>query len=164
LETVVFSCAVGERVASVCAAQQAETHRYLQYRYGMLGRPELMLPSIDQPPGFNTDSMAYFNYIGDGNGFIRFKNGRYSYIVYAFSSRQNYRSKDSAPGWNNWHGVVIEYDGKTKRVLRCDASLGVQSEIDPAFLNKNANFLRESNDGQETLSRVNDVVTSSKPR
>lgn len=164
-ETVVFSCVTGRRIVSVCAAPPAnDQQRYLQYRYGIPGHPQLVLPSKDDPPGTNTDALAYFNYIGDGNGYIRFRNGPYSYIVYAFSSHQSHVTRHSAPGWNNSHGVAIERNERIQKLLRCRPWQGVRSGIDPTFLAKNADFLATSDDGTETLERVNSAATRSRPR
>lgn len=163
-ETVVFSCITGTKVVSVCVASKADNRRsYLQYRYGALGSPEVVLPSLNQLPGHNTDAMSYINPIGDGNGYIRFRSGAYSYIAYAFSSRENFSTKGSAPGWNSWHGVVIERDGRIKRVLRCKSSFGVQSKIEPSFLATHVDFLAPSNDSEEVLDRVSAAVTKVRP-
>lgn len=160
-ETVVFSCVIGAKLASVCAGANAKDQaKYLQYRYGVLGHPEILLPPTNRPPGYNTAAMSYLNPIGDGNGYIRFKSGQYSYIVYAFSSRQSSSPKGSAPGWDNWHGVLIEGDGKIRKALRCRPFFGVQSSIEPTFLAKQADFLVE--DQEDILERVMDAVTISK--
>jgi hypothetical protein len=164
-ETVVFSCVTGRPLASVCAAPRAtDQQRYLQYRYGSPGRPKIVLPPRDDPPGTNTDALSYFNAIGDGNGYIRFRSGRYSYIVYAFSARQVHATRHSAPGWDNWHGVAIERGGRIQKLLRCKPFQGVHSEISPTFLAKNADFLTASDDRKETLERVNTAATRSRPR
>lgn len=164
-ETVVFSCGIGaNKVASICVAPKSNKHReYLQYRYGVLGKPEILLPAIDQAPGFNTDAMAYINPLGDGNGYIRFRSGRYSYIAYAFSSRASQPADNSAPGWDNWYGVAIERDDKVLKLLHCNRSFGLQSEINPSFLAKHVNFLALSDDNEKTLDRLNDKATRSKP-
>ena len=164
-ETVVFSCVTGRQLASVCAASRAtDQQRYLQYRYGIPGRPRIVLPPMNDQPGTSTDALSYFNAIGDGNGYIRFRSGRYSYIVYAFSARQVHATRDSAPGWDNWHGVAIERDGRIHKLLRCKPFQGVHSEISPTFLAQNADFLTTSGDRKETLERVNTAATRSRPR
>lgn len=164
-ETVVFSCGIGaNKVASICVAPKSDKHHeYLQYRYGVLGKPEILLPAVDQPPGYNTDAMSYINPLGDANGYIRFRSGRYSYIAYTFSSRQSHFTDNSAPGWNNWHGIAIERDNKILQLLRCNGFFGVQSEIAPAFLAKHADFLASSDDSEKTLDRLNDKATRSPP-
>jgi len=164
-ETVVFSCGIGaDKVASICLAPKSNKHReYLQYRYGVLGKPEILLPAIDQAPGFNTDAMAYINPLGDGNGYIRFRSGRYSYIAYAFSSRASKSADNSAPGWDNWYGIAVERDNKILKLLHCNRFFGLQSEIDPTFLAKHVNFLAPSNDSEKTLDRLNAKATSSPP-
>lgn len=164
-EAVVFSCGVeANKVVSICVAPKSNGHRkYLQYRYGVLGKPEILLPAIDRAPGFNTDGMAYINPLGDGNGYVRFRSGRYSYIAYAFSSRASLSADNSARGWDNWYGLAIERDDKILKLLHCNRFFGLQSEIDPTFLAKHADFLARSDASDKTLDRLNAKATSSRP-
>lgn len=48
---VVFSCQIGERVASLCASSDlAEAQGWLTYRFGRINRVELAYPSANTKP------------------------------------------------------------------------------------------------------------------
>jgi hypothetical protein len=102
-EAVVFSCAVGSKVAALCAAPDGVGLRYL---FGKPGFAELSLTNRGGPP----DRMTYgaLSYSGGGGDFVRVLSGRYSYVVYSAIGR----------GWEQ-EGVVVEKDGKRISARRC---------------------------------------------
>ena len=53
-EKVVFSCSVGKKVASVCASKDAAKDKgYVQYRFGVIGKPEMTFPAKKEPANKN---------------------------------------------------------------------------------------------------------------
>jgi hypothetical protein len=76
-ERVVYSCAMGRKVVSVCVT----AGRMVTYRYGPLGKPEMTVASTGQ------DGKAHRNEVmlsGGGNQqHLRFTNGGYEYVVYS---------------------------------------------------------------------------------
>jgi hypothetical protein len=64
-EQVVFSCAVGNKVVSVCASGDLAQHSgSLSYRFGPLGRPEISYPS----PGESRDVVKAGRWVFAGGG------------------------------------------------------------------------------------------------
>ena len=53
-ENVVFSCAVGEKIASICASKDAAIDKgYVQYRFGFLENTEFTYPENKEPANIN---------------------------------------------------------------------------------------------------------------
>ncbi len=120
-ETAVFSCSFGTKVASICGvSERGSSGRFLQYRFGPLGHTELVLPSSETPG--SAKALVYTNPAGEGEGYIRFSKGNYSYTAYHFSSRETGYPKQSAPGWIHWQGLLVERAGKTVTLRKCRSS------------------------------------------
>lgn len=82
-EDTVFSCDLGKKVVSVCASKPLTANSgYLQYRYGTLGKPELLFPSASVSPKIVTQARTLM-FAGGGGAYLRFNNGSTSYIVYS---------------------------------------------------------------------------------
>jgi hypothetical protein len=138
-ETVVFECSIGSRTVSVCAAQGAGAS--MEYRYGLPGRPEIVIPADTHAPVSAPSALVYLNPLGMGEGYLRFVRGKYSYVVYHFSSRQMHRPSDgSAPGWNNWDGILVLRGANRLTVLRCDAGGGARVEFPQDFVHGKLGF------------------------
>lgn len=74
-EKVIYSCAFGHKVASICLAPKTVT-----YRYGPLGRPELEIASN------GADGRVFQDVImgagGSSEDSVRFVNNGYNYLIY----------------------------------------------------------------------------------
>ncbi|MDR6393131.1 hypothetical protein [Paraburkholderia phenoliruptrix] len=115
-EEIYFSCHVGEKIVSVCASGNiSPKNGYVQYRFGKLGRIELEYPKLPYPP------MGFFSIsdIDQGNvqtTHLKFKSGRYNYVVYSgFPS-----------------GLYVKKDGRIISNLICDSG-GYESISPRAF-------------------------------
>jgi hypothetical protein len=100
-ETVVFSCATGAtRTVSLCLRPGADpTKGGLTYRFGPLGKPEMVLPRAGSPaPHGRFESFAN----GGRTGFVRMSNGQTSYVVWHAELR------DGPRRWTNESGVRVE--------------------------------------------------------
>jgi hypothetical protein len=124
-ESIVFNCAAGSKLISVCAAAgtSADTG-YLQYRFGKPGmKPELTLPASKTPPNKSVtgESMPF---AGGGGSWLRFRNGTNAYVVYTGIGRWG---KNGAPAEKQ--GVVIEQSGRQIANVKCSGTL--TSELGP---------------------------------
>jgi len=123
-EAIIFSCAIGKKTASVCAAQEISAHKgYLQYRFGRKAAPEIVLPNtIALPPaGVHGKTLSF---AGGGGAYLRFVSGHYSYIVYTAVRR----------GIGSTAGIAVERDDRRIASLCCTGL--VSSEIGPDFFGK----------------------------
>ncbi len=108
-EETVFSCDLGKKVVSVCASKPLTTDSgYLQYRYGMLGKPELLFPQTSVSPKKVIQARTLM-FAGGGGAYLRFNSGSTSYIVYSAIGQ----------GWGTKDGVAVEQNGKTKTHWEC---------------------------------------------
>jgi len=79
-ENIIFSCDTGKKIMSICASKNigAKTG-YIQYRFGKIGSPEIILPST--PENFRSTVSAY-SYTGASyNSGVIFKNQDISYNI-----------------------------------------------------------------------------------
>lgn len=123
-EAIIFSCKIGKKIASVCAAQELSAQKgYLQYRFGRKGAPEIVLPDTvaPSPQGVYGKTLAF---AGGGGAYLRFVSGHYSYIVYTALRR----------GRGSTAGVAVERDDRPKTSLCCTGFMA--SEIGPDFFGK----------------------------
>jgi len=153
-EDVVFYCPTNKNVISVCASKNISNETgYIQYRYGNnLVNPEISIPIASKPPRFNTEAIAFLSPDGEWNGYIKFKNGNYSYVVYYLSGRGTY--SDPAPNFE--YGVMIEKNGKKISKLKCTPYAGFESKIEPEYIYNKAKFTPASSSlaDDDTLSKL----------
>lgn len=116
-ETVVFQCATGRKLLSVCAVPGQPG---ANYRYGAGSKPELLLPD-PAAPAATTLSGDSFALSGGGGAFLRFRRADYAYTVYTAIGR----------GWGEKAGVVVEQAGQRVAALRCRGP--VQSVLGPEW-------------------------------
>jgi hypothetical protein len=109
-ETVVFSCPVSkQKVASICKSKElSETTGYLQYRFGKLGKPEIMFPPQTERPGKYVKYKRVI-YSGGGGSYFRFNNPPYTYAVHVLFGR----------GWGEKYGVAVLRNDKTIARHKC---------------------------------------------
>jgi len=93
-EEVVFGCAQGAKLISLCATATPNGPTKLRYVYGAKGKPEL---EITDPAAF---SAGITGLSGGGIDFVRVKTADFAYVVYTGES----------PGWSQ-DGWVIEHNG-----------------------------------------------------
>ncbi len=93
-EEVVFDCAQGAKIISLCATADAKGPTHLRYVYGAKGKTEL---EISDPAAF-TSGITPLS--GGGIDYVRVTNGDYSYVVYTGQTR----------GWSQ-DGWIVEHKG-----------------------------------------------------
>jgi hypothetical protein len=111
-ETVIFSCALGKKIASLCASSDlSATRGYLYYAYGKPGAIEFSAPqkSIAARQNLARGSIAYS---GGGADYVRILNGGFAYVVYSGIGK----------GWEQ-EGVVVQKDGQTISSHICPATV-----------------------------------------
>lgn len=125
-ERVIFSCATGNKIVSVCASSDLGPHTgSLTYRFGSPGRPEISYP----PPGGVRDAIkaGHWVFAGGGGAWLAFHRPPYRYIVYSAIGR----------GWNEKEGLAVEKDGRVLTNLRCRGE-PTANELGPDFFNSAA--------------------------
>jgi hypothetical protein len=127
LETVVFSCRAGAKMASVCASRDASpTKGYVQYRFGKPDSRdplELALPEGQVPPAKAASGEAV-PFAGGGGAWMRFRKEQFAYVVYTGIGRWGPKGETREK-----QGIVVERAGKAVATLRCGELLA--SELGP---------------------------------
>ena len=132
LETVVFSCRAGAKMASVCAAKGATRNSgYLQYRFG---KPDSSEPlELTLPEGELVANKAasgeWMPHAGGASSWLRFRKGVYSYVTYSGIGRWGPKGEPRAK-----YGVIVERDGKRVASLKCAAE--PDGEMGPEWFEK----------------------------
>lgn len=128
-ETVVFSCPIGGKMASVCTSHDATANRgTLLYRFGKSGEVELTLPESATVPARSAigDSVPFS---GGGGAWLSFRKGAIAYSVYDGIGNWGPRGQKKTV-----NGVLVEQSGKRLANLKC--SVPPQSELGPALFEK----------------------------
>ena len=108
-EIAVFSCAIGQKIAALCASKDLdETTGTLFYRFGKPGAAELSYPGAGADP----HKAFTISTIPPGNGdFVRFSNAGTTYTVYSLVTK--------IPGKFFSDGVLISKGSKVLADLHC---------------------------------------------
>lgn len=125
-ESPIFSCDLGKKRVSVCAAD-----RFLTYRYGTVGKaaPEMQISSNGK------DGRVHSDFITGGGGgqqtSLRFSNGNTHYIVFSGYAG----SLTSSPG-KQWSGLDVLNGATSLRNRPCGARklVPLTSSSIPAFV------------------------------
>ena len=98
-EEIVFDCAQGRKVISLCAAQVPNGQGRTQLRYvsGTPGKVELEISQAAHPEAFTAGETGLS---GGGIDYVRVKNGDFAYVVYT----------GMTPGWSQ-DGWIVESKG-----------------------------------------------------
>jgi hypothetical protein len=115
-EQIYFSCPVGEKIISVCAAGNYSPETgYVKYRFGYPGKSEFEYPKNSAPP---SDKFLISDSFGGNVStvILKFRSEKFTYVVF-----------QSAVS-----GVYVRKDGKTIGSLLCDA--GQYSHISPTAM------------------------------
>lgn len=122
-ESVIFSCAVGAKIVSVCGVGKlSSTAGSLSYRFGPPGKPE-----IDYPPAGtwrDVTRSGTWMFSGGGGAWLAFHRDAFRYIVYTAIGR----------GWGEKTGLAVEQNGKLLANLPCHGK--PDSELGPDFFGK----------------------------
>lgn len=114
-ETAVFSCAIGGKVASLCASPDIGPGQgTLTYRFGRKGAIELAHPDKPVPPGqaFSTAVIGDAGFAGD---IVRFSRGETRYTLYSIIVK----------GQGERDGILVARGGRQLADLKCrDFALG----------------------------------------
>ncbi|NTX26553.1 hypothetical protein HT746_05275 [Burkholderia pyrrocinia] len=92
-EEIYFSCSLGGKIISLCASGNVSPNNgYVQYRYGVLDHIEIQFPNKPYPPNARFEisdiSAGNLNYVH-----IKFKSGKYDYVIYQGSPSGVYIKK-----------------------------------------------------------------------
>lgn len=132
METVVFSCRSGAKMASVCASKNATRNKgYLQYRFGKPDSRdplELMLPEAEMVAN-KAATGEWTPYAGGAGSWLRFRKGNYSYVTYSGIGRWGPKGETRSK-----YGVMVERDGKLIASLKCAAE--PDGEMGPEWFEK----------------------------
>ncbi len=98
-EEVVFGCAQGHKVISLCATPAADGRQgaQLRYVYGMQSKVELEISQATRPDAFMSGVSGLS---GGGIDYVRVKSGDFAYVVYT----------GLTPGWSQ-DGWIVEAHG-----------------------------------------------------
>lgn len=117
-ETAVFSCAIGGKIASLCASPDiSPSQGSLSYRFGRKDAIELTHPDRPLPPdqAFSTAVVGDAGFAGD---IVRFSRGETRYTLYSIIVR----------GQGERDGIRIARGGHRIADLRCkDFALGADA-------------------------------------
>ena len=112
-ETVLFTCAVGHKVVSVCGGDGKAT-----YDYGTPGKIEMSSQALQ---------MAERMFSGGGETQISLTNGAYSYIVYDKTVRTSF-SSDGHNDPDSTSGLVVLKGGKTISAKTCGTDATISAD------------------------------------
>lgn len=113
-EKTYFSCSTGKKLISVCGSRNLTAKTgYLQYRFGVAGKPELILPSGKESP---VKHFTFSNSLGTsaGSAVLTVGLGKFRYEVYS-----NYVIRGPE---DDSQGVRVNRDGKEVADVRCKAT------------------------------------------
>ncbi len=119
-EVVIFHCAVGRKMLSVCGGRQPAPHA--QYRFGAPGDIELAFPG----PGQGGLSFAREMYSGGGALQMNFSNGGYDYTVYSRTVRAGFRGRNN-PRFPD--GIMVRRGGRLLANRAC--TTGIRADAQP---------------------------------
>lgn len=108
-ETAVFSCAIGGKIASLCAAGDIGPGQgSLTYRFGRKGAIELTHPDKPVPPdqAFSTAVIGDAGFAGD---IVRFSRGETRYTLYSIIVK----------GQGERDGIIVARNGRQIADLKC---------------------------------------------
>jgi hypothetical protein len=112
-EEIYFSCPIGRKIVSVCAAGNiSPKNGYVQYRFGRPGKPELEFPAEPGPP---MDWFSITDFLGGSvnSTHLKFNSSGYDYVIYQSATS----------------GVYVKKNGKTIVNLSCGD--GYYQQISP---------------------------------
>lgn len=129
-ETLLFGCAAGARLVSVCASRDLDAAKgYIQYRFGKPSEP----PEQVVPEGLVHPSKAVTGssetYAGGGAVWLRFRKGDHAYVAYSGIGRWGPKGSPLAKD-----GVAVERNGKLIANVKCSG--GVTGELGPDWFEK----------------------------
>ena len=114
-ETAIFSCAIGGKIASLCASPDlGPSQGSLTYRFGRQGAIELTHPDKPVPPeeAFTTAVVGDAGFAGD---IVRFNRGETRYTLYSIIVK----------GQGERDGILVTRGGRQIADLKCkDFALG----------------------------------------
>jgi hypothetical protein len=132
-EETIFSCPVGRgKTVSVCATELKKSQFQVQYRFGHINQPELLLPE---------NPIEYVKYVEGnqssgargGDSFIRFKSGEYSYTVRDLWGAPATDGTGCTPKSCSNIGIIVEKAGAL--ISRKDCT-GLASPFKEGFLSR----------------------------
>jgi hypothetical protein len=140
-EIVVYSCSTGSHTLSICASPDiSKDHGYLQYRYGLRRKLELVYPESFRHPAslFNPGNLMFS---GGGGTYLQFKKEGYTYTVFSAVGKwgKSCFSPQEEPQTclRDIEGIAVQKDGKEVANIPCKQGADyVPGEFGPAFWDK----------------------------
>jgi len=117
-EQVIFGCAVGKRMVSLCASPKVGRDAgYVQYRFGTLARLELTYPTSLEPPA-EKFHISTTGYSGGGAARLRFSIAGFDYVLFDSVVRTNFTpGEPNNPAFSA--GIATVRDGKVVSRHKC---------------------------------------------
>jgi hypothetical protein len=107
-EHIIFSCSIGAKIVSVCAADKLTTNTgALSYRFGPPGKPEITWPPASTWRDATRSGTWMFS--GGGGAWLAFHREAFRYIVYTAIGK----------GWGSKAGLAVEQNGKLLANMSC---------------------------------------------
>jgi hypothetical protein len=131
-ETVVYSCASGNQIVSLCASRDvANQTGYLQYRFGPKGAPVLVFPADPKPPD-HLFTPGTFMFSGGGGAYLQFEIAPYTYTVLSAIGNWGPRGTKATVD-----GVSVQKQGKSLANFVCKADANyTEGEFGPVYFEK----------------------------
>ncbi|WP_139223684.1 hypothetical protein [Methylocapsa palsarum] len=131
-ETIVYSCASGKQIVSLCASRDvANQSGYLQYRFGPKGKPVLVFPADRTPPDHHFVP-GNFSFAGGGGAYLQFEIAPYTYTVLSAIGNWGPRGAKATVD-----GVSVQKQGKVLANYACRADANeAEGEFGPDFFEK----------------------------
>ena len=112
-ETLLFSCPIDHKLASVCSDGSKAT-----YYFGSPDHVELSSQAL---------SIADHMFSGGGETQISFHRGDYGYVVYDRATRTSFAADErNDPGFTS--GLVVQKNGKTISTKQCSSDAAISSD------------------------------------
>ncbi len=114
-EAVIFSCPVSKtKVLSICSSKQYSADSgYVQYRFGPVGKPEMVVPSSKTAPSQSAQSGTWM-FSGGGGAYMQFVNKKTTYSVYSAVGKWGANGETVEKT-----GVAVESKGKIVANILC---------------------------------------------
>jgi hypothetical protein len=127
-EEIYFSCPIGRRIVSVCASGNiSPKNGYVQYRFGRPGKSEFEFPTEPYSP-LNRFSISEFSGGSVNSTHLKFKSGKYTYVIYQSAT----------------NGVYVRKNGRVIANLSCDG--GIYQVISPRAMRGIKTIAPDDND------------------
>lgn len=127
-EKIVYSCATGSHIISLCASANISSNLgYLQYRFGSRAKLELIYPDKQEHPA-HLFTPGILTFSGGGGAYLQFRKPPYAYTLFSAIGNWWHSGKGTA------EGVAVRKDGREVANFPCRKDRDfVEGELGPDF-------------------------------